>query len=631
LHPHAPDASPRGRYLAALTLGALGIVYGDIGTSPLYALRECFHGHYGLAPTPENVLGVLSLIVWSLILIISIKYLGLVMRADNHGEGGILALMALLGLDRPKRPAARRHPLVILALFGAALMFGDGMITPAISVLSALEGLSIVTARFEGLVVPLTIGILLGLFAVQRRGTGGIARFFGPLTLVWFAVLAALGIYGIARHPAILTAVNPVHGAAFFVRNGQAGFLVLGSVFLVVTGGEALYADMGHFGRRPIRLAWFALVLPALLLNYFGQGALLVVEPEAARNPFYLLAPGWALLPLVVLATVATCIASQAVISGAFSLARQAVMLGYLPRMTIRHTSGREIGQIYVPAINALLLIASIALVVAFETSSNLAAAYGIAVTATMIITTLLLYRAMTDRWGWRPAVALPICLAFGAIDLAFLGANLAKILHGGWVPLVVGAVGYAIMSTWVRGRELLRARIAERVAPTSSLVESLAEPGMHRVPGTAIFLSREPHGVPRPLSQYLDHVGVLHERVVLLTIETRDVPHVSADARVAVEARGSGIWRVAGAYGFMEEPSVPDVLRSLAAHGLDVDPETATYFLGTETLYATRRPGMGLWREHLFAVMSRNAQRATRSFDIPGHRTVELGLPIEL
>ncbi|HEV2844700.1 MAG TPA: KUP/HAK/KT family potassium transporter, partial [Thermoanaerobaculia bacterium] len=505
------------RYLLGLSLGALGIVYGDIGTSPLYALRECFHGPHAVPPSHDNVLGVLSLVFWSLVIIISIKYLVFVMRADNRGEGGILALMALVP-PRYREARSGQWVLVAMGLFGAALLYGDGMITPAISVLSAVEGLEVATPFFNPYIVPITLVILLVLFAIQRRGTAGIGALFGPVMILWFATLAVLGAFWIVRVPAVLAAVNPGHAVRFFAQNGWQGFLVLGSVFLVVTGGEALYADMGHFGRRPIRLAWFTLVLPALLLNYFGQGALLLTHPDAAENPFYelarRLAPDWILYPMVILATAATVIASQAVISGAFSLTRQAVQLGYIPRMEIIHTSGREIGQIYIPSINWLLMLSTFGLVLGFQKSTNLAAAYGVAVTATMVITTLLACMVALRLWNWKPALVLPVTAVFLLLDSSFFGANIIKLADGGWFPLLVGLVIYTLMATWKKGRQILAERLADGALPFEQFVASVGPEGPRRVSGTAVFMARDPRGTPTALLHNLKHNKVLHARV---------------------------------------------------------------------------------------------------------------------
>ncbi|HEX8851860.1 MAG TPA: KUP/HAK/KT family potassium transporter, partial [Pyrinomonadaceae bacterium] len=521
-----------------LSLTALGIVYGDIGTSPLYAMRECFHGPHAIESTPENVFGVLSLIFWALILIISLKYCIFVLRADNQGEGGILALTALA---TPIKIVSKseRWMLVLLGIFGAALLYGDGIITPAISVLGAIEGLNVATPLFAPYVVPLTIVIIVGLFLIQSRGTAKVGRLFGPVMLLWFVCIAALGVMQIARHPAVVGAFNPAHAFAFFRRNGWHGFLVLGTVFLVVTGGEALYADMGHFGKRPIRIVWYVLVLPALLLNYLGQGALLIEQPAAAENPFYRLAPEWALYPLIVLATCAAIIASQALISGAYSLTMQAIQLGFMPRLKIAHTSSTEMGQIYIPALNWALMLGCIAIVVGFGSSSNLAAAYGVAVTATMVITTILLGVVERDKWRW----SLPLVIALTGfslvIDLAFFGANVIKIPAGGWFPLVVGAAIFMLMTTWKKGRRILAERLLSRAHPINVFLDDIARHPPVRVPGTAIFMNGTATGTPPALMHNLEHNKVLHERVVLLTVKTRQVPHVEPPDRVRVESLG--------------------------------------------------------------------------------------------
>ncbi|MDB4949213.1 MAG: potassium uptake protein Kup system [Gemmatimonadetes bacterium] len=623
-------SAPSGRYLAGLTLAALGVVYGDIGTSPLYALRECFHGEHAMKVTPDNVLGVLSLIVWSLVVIISVKYIGFVMRADNRGEGGILALTALV---TPMRASGRggRRVLIMLGLFGTALLYGDGMITPAISVLSAVEGLSVATRLFDPYIVPITVAILVVLFVIQRRGTGGIGRVFGPVMTLWFVVIAALGVGQIVQHPAVLASLNPWHGATFFVRNGWHGFLILGSVFLVVTGGEALYADMGHFGKRPISIAWFSMVLPGLLLNYFGQGALLILHPEAAENPFYRLAPSWALYPLVVLSTVAAVIASQALISGAFSLTMQAVQLGYTPRVEIAHTSARERGQIYIPSINWLLMLSSIGLVLGFGSSSALAAAYGVAVTTTMVVTTVLFYVVLRHRWRWPRWKAVPLCGFLAVIDLSFFLANAVKIPHGGWFPLLVGAIVFTLMTTWKKGRQIVAGRIREGTLPPELFLESLKIDPPVRVPGTAIFMYGDPRGTPPALLHSLKHYKAMHAQVVFLSVTTEEEPHVPDERRVQVEELGQGVFRAVVHYGFMQDPNLPEALALVKHDGLDLRPAHTTYFLGRETLIATKRPGMAIWREHLFAVMSRNARSATSFFSIPPNRVVELGAQIEI
>jgi KUP system potassium uptake protein len=621
---------PQGRYLLVLSLTALGVVYGDIGTSPLYAIRECFHGPHALPPTPGNILGVLSLIFWSLLLVISIKYLVFILLADNQGEGGILALTALVS---PARAEARggRLMLILMGLFGAALLYGDGMITPAISVLSAVEGLEIVTPVFAPYVIPLTVVILIALFLCQHRGTGGVGAVFGPVTLVWFAVLALLGVTQIVHHPIVLTAVSPHHALAFFLDNGWTGFLVLGSVFLVVTGGEALYADMGHFGTRPIRIAWFALVLPALLLNYFGQGALLLARPETAQNPFYLMAPSWALIPLVVLATAATVIASQALISGAFSLSMQAVQLGFSPRLDIEHTSARERGQIYLPAINWLLMVCCIGLVVGFRSSSNLAAAYGIAVTTTMVVTTCLFFFVTRDRWRWSLPLSMLLCGGFLLFDLAFFGANVAKIAHGGWFPVLVATVIFTLMSTWKRGRRILFTQLQAGAFPLDDFRASIQLSPPQRVPGTAVFMSGNLRIIPSALLHNLKHNKVLHQRVVILSVLTEEIPHVPVARRVTLEPAGEGLYQMVIRYGFMEEPNVPQVLAGVELDGWKFNMMETTFFLGRETLIPSEKPGMALWREKLFMVMSRNARSATDFFGLPPNRVIELGVQIEI
>jgi KUP system potassium uptake protein len=623
--------SPDGRgQLAALSLAALGVVYGDIGTSPIYAMRESLHGVHGVEATQANVLGLLSLIVWALILVISIKYLVFVMRADNGGEGGMIALTALV---TPAAPKARRRRvvLVLLGLFGASLLYGDGMITPAISVLSAVEGLEVATPVFRPYVVPITIVILIGLFTVQKRGTAKIGAVFGPVMLLWFTTLGVLGLVNLVQHPQVLAAVSPHHAVRFFAENGSHGYLVLGSVFLAVTGGEALYADMGHFGIRPIRLTWFGFVLPALLLNYFGQGALVLGDPSAAEHPFFRLAPQWALLPLVGLTTLATVIASQAVISGAFSLTRQAVQLGYLPRMDIEHTSETHIGQIYLPGLNRVLMIACIGLVIGFGSSSRLAAAYGVAVTTDMVFTTILFAVVARTRWKWGLPAVFALTTAFLIVDVGFWGASLLKIPAGGWFPLVVAAVVFTIMTTWNTGRMILTERIGELSTGVEQFVARLQSEPVIRVPGTAVYLVRDPTIAPHALVQNLKHNKVLHERVVLLAMHTITTARVTADHRVSVEELAGGVYRVIARHGFAEDPEVPPVLALLAEHGLVIDPAQSTFFLGRETLLATKRPGMAIWREKLFVTLSRNARRATKYFCLPSDRVMELGGEIEL
>ena len=617
------------RRLLPLTLTAIGVVYGDIGTSPLYAMRECFFGSHSVPPTHDNVLGVLSLIIYSLLIVISVKYIAIVMRADNDGEGGILALTALLP-ERMQR-SARTSWLVLLGIFGAALLYGDGMITPAITVLGAVEGLKVVTPLFDPYVVPVAVGILIAVFAIQRHGTHRIGGMFGPIMVVWFVVIAALGVVSLLQHPVVLTAVDPRHAVSFFREHGWHGFAVLGAVFLVVTGGEALYADMGHFGKRPIRYAWFALVLPALLLNYFGQGALLLADPEAASQPFFLLAPSWGLPALVVLATAAAIIASQALISGSFSLTQQAIQLGYSPRLDIEHTSHHEIGQVYVPQVNWALMLATILIVVGFGSSSALAAAYGIAVTLTMVITAMLLQVVASERWGWPRPVAIGVTGVFLAIDLAFFGANALKITHGGWLPLVIGALLFTLMTTWKTGRQIVAARLTARAVPLEDFVASVAATRPARVPGTAVFMTAQPRGAPPALVHNFRYNKVLHQQVVTLMVTTQPVPHVAPDQRVTVRCLEHGFYDVVARYGFMEDPNVPEALAGGRAKGLELNEDDVTYFLGRETLIVSKAPGMAMWRERLFVVLARNAGRATSFFRLPPERVVELGVQVEI
>jgi KUP system potassium uptake protein len=621
--------SDHGSHVYVLALGALGVVYGDIGTSPLYSLHEAFSGPHAFEVSHGNVLGVLSMVLWSLLFVVTFKYLGFVLRADNRGEGGILALMSLARSEGKR--GKRQWTIVALGLFGAALLYGDGMITPAISVLSAVEGLNEATSVFQPYVVPITIGILIVLFAIQRRGTGGIGAMFGPVTLVWFFAIAALGVRGILHNPSVLGAIDPRHAWAFFREHGFHGLLVLGAVLLVITGAEALYADMGHFGRRPIRLAWLAVVLPALLLNYFGQGALLLEDPSAAVSPFFRLSPEWALYPLVALATIATCIASQALISGAFSLTRQAAQLGYFPRVNIVHTSSGSIGQIYIPSVNWILMLCTIGLVIGFRRSTNLAAAYGIAVTLTMLITSLLAFIVERRVWRWSLIAAGTLTGLFLLVDLSFLSANVVKILQGGWFPLLVGAAVFTLMTTWRRGREILRERLSQSMLPISAFVADANRRQLTRVPGTAVFLNSDPDGTPIALLHNLKHNRVLHEHNVFLTVETDEIPHVAEADRLRVEHLAQGFWRARVLYGFMEDPDVPQALAGAKEQGLALDPRMATYFLSRNTLLATRHPGMASWRENLFIFMARNASRATQFFRLPPNRVVEMGMQVEL
>ena len=611
-------------------LAALGVVYGDIGTSPLYAFKESFHLTHDLAVNTSNVYGILSLVFWSLILVVSIKYLLFIVRADKQGEGGVLALTSLLSTFSIK---SRRllKVLTLFGIFGTALLYGDGMITPAISVLSAIEGLEIVTPALHPYIIPITIVILICLFSIQRHGTEAVGKIFGPVTLTWFIVIGALGIYHILKHPEILTAINPMYGYHFFKINGFKGFTVLGSVFLCVTGGEALYSDLGHFGKSPIRVAWFSVVLPCLVLCYFGQGANLLANPSAIHNPFFLMAPAWALLPLVALATLSTCIASQALITGVFSLTMQAVQLQYIPRIKIDHTSHKEFGQIYVKSVNYILMICCIALVLTFRSSSNLAAAYGIAVTTTMVVTTILFYFVARYGWNWNPIVSALVCGFFLVIEGSFWGANLLKIPHGGWFPLVIGVILFTIMTTWNTGRQILSDRMLEFISPLNVFMKKVSERNPIRVPGTAIYMSGHPQYVPPTLSQSFKHFNCLHEHVVLLAVHTADIPHVPASNRVKLQNVGPQIYKISVEYGFMDMPNVPEDLNGLILdRNNPLDPHNATYFLGRERIMATERKGMQLWRERLFAVMSRNAQPATHFFQLPQGRVFEIGSVIE-
>ena len=617
------------RYFYLLSLGALGVVYGDIGTSPLYAVRECFRPKHGVPATPENVLGILSLIFWSLVIVISLKYLVFVMRADNFGEGGILALMSL-ARTRDSH-SARRALLITLGLFGSALLYGDGMITPAISVLSAIEGLEVATPVFAPFIVPITVVVLMLLFFVQRIGTARVGAMFGPVMLVWFVVIAVLGIHQIVREPRVLAAVIPTHAIRFFVENRLHGFLVLGAVFLVVTGGEALYADMGHFGARPIRFAWFTLVFPSLLLNYFGQGALLLHEKVSMEHPFFEMAPEWARVPLVVLSAIATVIASQAVISGAFSLTRQAVQLGYIPRIQIRHTSAREIGQIYVPSVNWLLMFAAIGLVLHFQESTNLAAAYGVAVTATMAITTGLLAVVEKDRWHWGPVAVFALTAPLLFIDLSFFSANIIKIFEGGWFPLAIGVIVFTLMTTWNTGRAILTERLREQSVSLDDFMRDLSKGVIPRVPGTAVFMSRSLDGVPTTLLHNIKHNKVVHRTVVILTVVFEETPRLQDEERFEWSDVGHGVHRLFLRFGFMEVPDLPATLQRIEKSPVNLDPMITSFFLGRETLIATRRPGMAIWREKLFAWMMRNSSSAAQFFCLPANQVIELGAQIEM
>ncbi|MHB1298005.1 MAG: potassium transporter Kup [Gemmatimonadaceae bacterium] len=629
------ETNPTGKRLAVLTLTALGVVYGDIGTSPLYAMRESFSPEYGLAPSPANVYGILSLILWALILVVSVKYIFFILRADNRGEGGILALLALL-LKEQLSTTRRRILLVSLGLFGAALLFGDGMITPAISVLSATEGLTVVSPLFAPVILPATVLILVGVFFSQRFGSAGVGAIFGPVMALWFLSIAVLGLAEIVREPQILAAANPWMGVRFLFTHGPMGFFVLGAVVLVVTGAEALYADMGHFGRGPIRLAWFAMVLPALVLNYFGQGALILRDPAAAANPFYLLAPRPLLYPLIALATVAAIIASQAMISGAFSLIQQCIQLGYSPRLTITHTSAKQFGQIYVPEISAALMVGCLVLVLGFGSSTALGAAYGVAVTGTFVITTALFTVLAVVSWKWPLWKALLFFGVFFVIDGTLLGASLLKLVHGGWVPIAVAVVIFTLMTTWKRGRDILRERLTDIALPIDTFLEDIGQRARARVPGTAVFMTSEAHGVPVVLLHHLKHNKVLHETVILLSIITDEVPEVPRAERARIEALGQGFFRVTAHYGFMESADVKEVLQKCRDFGIAARPLDTSYYLGREQLIPRRGPwkkrglSMNIARKKLFALMSRNARSATEYFQLPPNRVVELGTQIE-
>jgi KUP system potassium uptake protein len=616
---------------ALLSLTALGVVYGDIGTSPLYALRECFNGDHALALTSANVLGVLSLIFWSLIVIITIKYLNWVMRADNGGEGGMLALLALAVSQSKKAHSRWERVLVTLGLIGTALMYGDSMITPAMSILSAVEGLSVATKFFDPYILIITISILCLLFYLQKRGTAKVGRIFGPIMLTWFTTMAALGVYGILNDPTVFRAINPIYAYHFFAENHMASFLALGAVFLVVTGGEALYADMGHFGPQPIRMAWYFVCLPALLLNYFGQGALILTKPEAAANPFFLMAPSYLLYPIVGIATLAAAFASQAVISGAFSLTRQAVQLGYSPRLQIDHTSSSEIGQIYIPYVNWALLASTIWLVLTFQSSGNLAAAYGIAVSGTMVITTILLTSVTATRWNWPWPFTAGVLIVFLPFDLTYFVANAAKVAHGGWFPIMVAAIMFTLMTTWRRGRRILAVRLRAKSRPIESFLKDISAKDYPRVSGTAVFMNGDPTGTPLALLQNVKHNKVIHEKNILLTISTSEQARVLSDDRVVIEKLSSEFTRIIAYYGFMETPSIDNIVAHCNLHKFRLELKEMTFFLGHETLIASDKPGMAIWREKLFSFMTKNAQRATDFFGLPATQVIEVGGQVEL
>ena len=615
--------------LAALTLGAIGVVYGDIGTSPLYAFKEVFGG--GHVPiTTENVLGVLSLFFWTLTVVVSIKYVVLIMRADNGGEGGLMALLALASQSVKDRPQLRRV-LLIMGVFGVALFFGDGIITPAISVLSAVEGLEIITPAAKPYVIPISLAVLFMLFAVQKRGTADIGKFFGPITVFWFLAIAATGLMQIIQNPSVLVAIAPWYALRFAIEHYGIAFITLGAVFLCVTGAEALYADMGHFGKRPIRLAWFALVMPSLMLNYFGQGALVLANPKAASNPFYLMTPDWALIPMVILATMATVIASQALITGAFSATKQAIQMGFMPRLSILHTSVRETGQIYIPAVNWALLVGVVLAVLMFGSSSALAAAYGISVSLLMVLTTALTFFVIRYGWGYP----LPLCIAatgfFFVVDIAFFASNALKIAQGGWFPLAMAAVLYVLMTTWKQGRQLLNEKLRADSIDLGSFLEAVFLNPPVRVEGTAVFLTAEPGTVPNALLHNLKHNKVLHEQNLFVTVRNHEVPWIGMDKRLAVESLGHHCWQVVIHYGFKNDPDVPKALQQMRARGCELDVMTTSYFLSRDVVVPSIGGGMAQWREKLFAQMHHNASGAADFLKLPNNAVVELGSKIEI
>ena len=615
--------------LAALTLGAIGVVYGDIGTSVLYAVKEVFgSGHVPF--TPDNIYGILSIFFWTLTVIVSLKYVVLVLRADNNGEGGLIAMLALASQAVKDKPRLRKV-LLAVGIFGTSLFYGDGVITPAISVLSAVEGLEVVSPHFKQYVIPLTLVVLFCLFAVQKRGTSGIGKFFGPVTLIWFLTIAVLGVSHIVTHPEILWAMSPHHAVGFMWAHPGITFIILGAVVLCVTGAEALYADLGHFGKRPIRLAWFGVAMPALTLNYFGQGALLLAEPEAVKNPFFMMAPDWALIPLVGLATLATVIASQALITGAFSVTKQVIQLGYLPRLNILHTSVRDTGQIYIPLVNWGLFVAIVLAVVMFRSSSNLAAAYGIAVTLDMLITTTLTFFVIRYGWGYPLALCIAATGCFFAVDLAFFASNLLKLFQGGWFPLMIGGGVFMLMMSWKEGRRPLNAKLRADAIALKDFLESVFLSPPTRVDGTAVFLTAEPGAVPNALLHNLKHNKVLHRQNLFVTVRNHEVPWIGRDKRLQVEPLGHDCWQVVVQYGFKDDPDIPSALHQLRVQGCDVEPMTTSYFLSRDTIIPTIGSGMAPWREKLFAQMHHNASGAADFLHLPSNAVVELGSKIEI
>lgn len=617
--------------VARLSLAALGVVFGDIATSPIYAIRECFHGEYGIGVSHGNVMGILSLMFWALVMIVGLKYLTIVFRADNRGEGGVIALTALIRGQKVTSENRRGLGIIALGLFAGCLLYGDGMITPAISVLSAVEGIGVITTAMGPYVIPLTIVILIGLFFIQRRGTARIGGLFGPVILVWVSFLAVTGAMQIVHNPQVLAAVFPWHAARFLVENKLHGLVVLGAVFLVVTGTEALYADMGHFGTRPIRLTWFGLVFPALVLNYFGQGSLLLEHPEASYHPFYAMVPSWAMVPTVFLATLATIIASQAVISGAFSLTKQAIQMGYLPRLNIRHTSAAQIGQIYVGPVNWMLMICTVALVIGFQSSSKLAAAYGVAVTSTMLITTTLLFVVARRRWQWPLVWAAPLAGLFFLVDVPFFAANISKILHGAWFPLVIGGGVFTMMLTWDRGRRILSGQLRKIMPPVHQYIVDVASNPPKKIEGDAVFLTASRNAVPVALAKNIRHNKVLHSRTVLLHFRVEDVPRVPSLEKVQTEKLGGGFHRIVARYGFMEEPNIESALTLARGQGLDLDPETTSFYVGRESLVIGEERAMARWRAGLFVFMSRNAANATSFYGLPVEQVIEVSVRLQI
>ncbi len=613
--------------LLFLSFSALGVVYGDIGTSPLYALRQCFHSANSVQPNEANILGVLSLIFWALVIVISLKYLVVILRADNQGEGGILALMELVLPGKGRR----RGIILVMGIFGAALLYGDGTITPAISVLSAVEGLRVATPFFKPYIIPITLAILLLLFILQKHGSGKVGLVFGPIMMGWFLIIGTTGLLSIIRNLNVLAALSPLYAIRFFIANGTESLFILGAVFLVVTGGEALYADIGHFGRPPIRLAWFGLVLPSLLLNYFGQGALLLDHPSLAVNPFYHLTPDWALYPMVGLATMATIIASQAIISGVFSLTFQALQLGYLPRLRVFHTSEEEQGQIYIPRVNWLLFIATVLVVLGFKSSSSLAAAYGVAVSTTMVITTLLGYMAMRQLWKWHQIAAIVATIFFLTIDLSFFTANMLKILQGGWYPLVAGGLVYLLMSTWIKGTETVASQINDYIQPLKSFVDNLDLRTVKKVPGTAIYMTQSPLSTPPAFIHNIRHNKIIHRRIIFMSVGYKNVPYVRAADRIRIEKIPKGFYRVLVRYGFMNRADIPGVIRIIQNRHFKIDMENTTFFLGRQSFIPSQSTGMTKWRDQLFLFMNRNSERATAYFNIPPDRVFEIGAQIKL